>query len=162
MKNLLQNSTLTSEALTELNQARMQLRELEKDIDSKLNSLDRIRKTDPVNRFAEAAKLQDYKAVQTAKCLEEQKLAALRLQVLQEQKLQKGDVVRYQPQLNKMTDRDEANQLPELDSTRYAYMLPYEGRSVKLLGITPSHKYYIAVDDGRSCFYTVEPWDVAR
>lgn len=162
MKNLLQNSQLTLEAQTVLNQVRLHIRELEKEIESKLKSLDRIRKIDPVDKSAEAVKLQECKVLQAAKHLEEQRLATIRFQVLQEQGLQKGDNVRYQPQFAKTTNRDDAKQLPELDSNRYSYMLSYEGKSVKLLAITPAYKYYIAVDDGRNYFYTVEPWDVVR
>ena len=176
------NFNLLTEKASKIKTLRLGLQNLETEFDSTFNALDRLRTKKSLDKATELMILQHCQDLKVDKCFLEQQLSTLRFQVIQAQKLQIGDIIIYQPQkfqnINLCSEKcysiahkhqkgrkskiDENKQMPETDRDRYAYMLTYEGKSAKLLGITPSNKYYIAIDDGRTYFYTVEPWDVIK
>ena len=176
------NFNLANEESAKIKTIRLGLQNLETEFDSTFNALDRLRTKKTLDKATELIILQHCQDLKVDKCFLEQQLSTLRFQVIQAQKLQIGDIIIYQPQkfqnINLCSEECYSiaykhqkgrkskiggnNQMPETDRDRYAYMLAYEGKSAKLLGITPSHKYYLAIDDVRTCFYTVEPWDIVK
>lgn len=77
-------------------------------------------------------------------------------EAIQKQQLKVGDRIRYVPGGKK------EEYLTESSESRYKYMLAYEKKIGKLLYITPSNRYYIVIEDGMNCYFTVEPWDVEK
>ena len=79
-----------------------------------------------------------------------------RLAALQKLPLQVGDLVKYVP-----VDKCRDDQSKE-EEEGYQWKLAYEGKTGKLLCITPDKRCCAAFEDGLTYSLVIEPWDILK